>query len=66
MGKFIISGRKVPRTGGVILVNAANTDEVDAIIREDPFHVAGVADYDVTEFVTTMAATKFSGLKNCT
>jgi uncharacterized protein YciI len=64
-GKFIVSGRKVPRTGGVILVNAANRDELDIIIKEDPFHIAGVADYDVTEFIPTMAAKEFSALKNC-
>jgi len=64
-GKFIASGRKVPRTGGIILLNAANKAEVDSIIKEDPFHIANVADYEVTEFVPTMASKEFDAIKNC-
>lgn len=64
-GKFIASGRKVPRTGGVILVNRTNRDELDIIIKDEPFHIAGIADYDVAEFIPTMAAKEFSNLKNC-
>jgi len=55
-GEFIGSGRKVPRTGGVILVHAENRDAVDKIVAEDPFSIAGVADYEITEFVMTMSA----------
>ncbi|WP_281546257.1 YciI family protein [Grimontia sp. SpTr1] len=64
-GKFIASGRKVPRTGGVILVNATNKAELDTIIKEDPFYIANVADYEVTEFIPTMAAKEFDAIKNC-
>jgi uncharacterized protein YciI len=64
-GKFIASGRKVPRTGGVILVNASSKSEVDSIIKEDPFHIANVANYEVTEFIPTMAAKEFIAIKNC-
>ena len=63
-GNFIASGRKVPRTGGVILVQANDRDEVEVIIKEDPFFIADVADYDVTEFIPTMAADQFSELKS--
>ncbi|PWS56517.1 YciI family protein [Pseudoalteromonas sp. meg-B1] len=64
-GKFIASGRKVPRTGGVILINAGSLEEVDSIIKEDPFHIANVANYEVTEFIPTMAAKEFDAIKNC-
>ena len=64
-GKFIASGRKVPRTGGIILVSASNKVEVDAIIKEDPFHIANVANYEVTEFIPTMAAKEFEAIKSC-
>lgn len=63
-GKFIASGRKVPRTGGVILVNADSREEVDSIIKEDPFHLANVSNYEITEFIPTMAANEFSALKD--
>ena len=42
-GKFLMSGRKEPRTGGIILLCAADDAEVQAIIAEDPFHQAGVS-----------------------
>ena len=32
MRKFICSGRKNPRTGGIILLNAENLSEVEKII----------------------------------
>ncbi len=48
-GIFIASGRKVPRDGGVIL---AMTDKSSAaeIIKEDPFHQEGIAEYYLIEF----------------
>ena len=61
--KFIASGRKVPRTGGVILVNLDDRAELDRILAEDPFFVADVAHYDVTEFIPTMVGKGFESLK---
>lgn len=34
---FLASGRKVPRTGGIILCIAESEKEVNQIISEDPF-----------------------------
>jgi uncharacterized protein YciI len=64
--KFIVSGRKVPRTGGIILVNANSLQEVDAIIAEDPFFQAKLADYTITEFIPTMTAPSFDAFKEFT
>lgn len=61
-GKFVLSGRKVPRTGGVILMNCNSVAEVNELIALDPFSIAGVAKYDVTEFVPTMAAKSCASL----
>ncbi|NQY64786.1 MAG: GTP cyclohydrolase [Alteromonadaceae bacterium] len=58
-GSFIVSGRKVPRSGGVILVNVPNRSALDKILKEDPFYIADVANYDVTEFTPTMAGQGF-------
>lgn len=63
LGKFVASGRKVPRTGGVILASAENREELDRILAEDPFWVANVADYDVTEFIPTMVGNGYENLK---
>ena len=56
LDKFILSGRKRPRTGGVILCQAQDKDEVWAIIAEDPFYREQVAEYDVLEFLPSKAA----------
>ena len=61
---FIASGRKVPRTGGVILAKSMGRDELQAILEQDPFHKHGVADYEVTEFTPTMTLPEFEGLKD--
>ena len=53
INKFICSGRKNPRTGGVILCNAKNMEEVNEIISEDPFNKNSIANYDVVEFQPT-------------
>ncbi|MDR3409441.1 MAG: YciI family protein [Formivibrio sp.] len=55
-GTLLLSGRKEPRNGGVILARADSLAEVEALIREDPFHRAGAAEYQIIEFVPTMAA----------
>lgn len=53
MEKFICSGRKNPRTGGVILLNAESLAEVEKIILEDPFNINEIAEYEITEFFPT-------------
>jgi uncharacterized protein YciI len=55
-GVFIASGRKVPRTGGVIIAVSDSKDRLEAILREDPFHQNGLAQYSVTEFQPAMRA----------
>lgn len=53
LNKFVASGRKVPRTGGIILALADSKEEVDQIISEDPFYTHKLADFKVTEFQTS-------------
>ena len=55
-GNFIASGRKIPRTGGVILSCVKNKEELELILSKDPFKKACIAEYDITEFVPTMVA----------
>lgn len=50
-GNFLASGRKVPRTGGVILAKAESREALEAILAEDPFYQQNLADYEVTEFI---------------
>lgn len=48
--KFVFSGRRNPRTGGVILLNANTETEVTKIMKEDPFAQHNIAKYDLVEF----------------
>ena len=50
---FVASGRKVPRTGGIILALGASKEEVEKIIKEDPFHAHKLAEFAITEFQTS-------------
>ena len=60
-GRFIVSGRREPRTGGVILARAASIAEIEAVIAEDPFSREGVAEYEVIEFLPGTWAEGFAG-----
>ncbi|AHH22221.1 hypothetical protein NONO_c74660 [Nocardia nova SH22a] len=55
-GVFLASGRRVPRTGGVIVVDIETRAQLDEILRQDPFGLAGAATYEVIEFVPTKTA----------
>ena len=59
-GIFLMSGRKKPRTGGIILVKADHREQVERLVQEDPFHREGVAEYQITEFVSTKTAEDLS------
>lgn len=50
-GNFVASGRQNPRTGGIILCNADDREQIESIIQNDPFYSLGIADYSVTEFI---------------
>lgn len=49
-GRFLGSGSRVPRTGGVILARVASREEFLALLADDPFQINGVARYEVYEF----------------
>jgi uncharacterized protein YciI len=49
-GNFLVSGRKIPRDGGIILAVAKTREQIETIIREDPFHEHGLADFRIIEF----------------
>lgn len=50
---FVASGRKVPRTGGIILALAGSREQLDKILAEDPFFIHGLATFTITEFQTS-------------
>lgn len=59
---FIASGRKVPRTGGIILAHGRSKTEIEEILQEDPFFVHKLAEFTVTEFLTSQTHPDFKKL----
>jgi uncharacterized protein YciI len=55
---FLLSGPKVPRTGGIILANCESKTDLMRIIKEDPFYKNNMADYSIIEFKPTKKAFK--------
>lgn len=53
LNKFICSGRKNPRTGGIILSCGKDKEEINSIIKEDPFYNNDIAKYEIIEFMPT-------------
>ena len=53
---FLVSGRKVPRDGGIIIAAGDDRARVEAIVREDPFVARGLADYRLIEFRASQRA----------
>ena len=51
--KIVSSGRKNPRTGGIIVFRNVNQTEVMEFIKQDPFCQNEIADYDITEVIPT-------------
>ncbi|WP_174873632.1 YciI family protein [Vogesella oryzae] len=61
-GLLLASGRKLPRTGGVILARRMPREQLDALLAQDPFRQAGVAEYSITEFAPSMSAPELAQL----
>ena len=55
-GNFLVSGRKVPRDGGIILAIGKSRTEIEQIIKEDPFHTHRLADFRIIEFRASQRA----------
>jgi uncharacterized protein YciI len=55
-GNFLVSGRKVPRDGGIILAVGESRRHIEAIAAEDPFCARGLADFRVIEFRASQRA----------
>lgn len=61
-GMFLASGRKNPRTGGLILARGERA-QVEAYVATDPFTIESVALYEVTEVAVTRTAAGLDALK---
>ena len=55
-GNFLVSGRKIPRDGGIILAVGKSRREIELIVEEDPFYKHGLADFRIIEFRASQRA----------
>jgi uncharacterized protein YciI len=58
-GHFLVSGRKIPRDGGIIIATAKDRGAVERIICEDPFHAHRLADFRIIQFRASQQAADF-------
>lgn len=49
-GRFLVSGRREPPVGGVIVARASSEDEIQAILAADPLQQLGLVVYEVLAF----------------
>jgi uncharacterized protein YciI len=62
-GEFLLSGRKEPRTGGVILATTQSRIRAEKIAHSDPFFRHDAADCEIVEFIATTTAPALAHLK---
>ena len=61
-GRFLISVRQVPRAGGIILAVGESKEQIEALVREDPFVARGLAEFRVIEFRVSQRADSVDAL----
>jgi uncharacterized protein YciI len=47
---LIVSGPLIPRTGGILISQIPNREELMRLIHSDPFYIEGIAEYEILEF----------------
>ena len=55
-GRFLVSGRKIPREGGIIIAAGTTRDEIAGIMNQDPFVAKGLAELRIIEFRASQRA----------
>jgi uncharacterized protein YciI len=53
---LMFGGRKVPRTGGIIISMHDNEQALRLMLAADPFIQSGAVSYSVSEFIPVMAS----------
>jgi uncharacterized protein YciI len=61
-GVFVVSGRQVPRAGGVIVATGVTREELERRVALDPFVSDGLAEASIVEFNASQTAPRLRGL----
>jgi uncharacterized protein YciI len=49
-GRLILTGRQESGTGGILITGDISIEEAQDVIAKDPYHLAGVVDYERVGF----------------
>ncbi len=58
----LASGRRIPRTGGVILAKCDSRETLQARLSQDPFQLLGLARTEIIPFEASMASPALQSL----
>lgn len=47
---FMMSGPQNPRTGGIIISHMKDKEQLEQLLKKDPFLIYDLANYQITEF----------------
>jgi uncharacterized protein YciI len=61
-GRFLVSGRKVPRDGGIIIAVGDSREQIERLVQDDPFITHGLARFRVIEFRASQRAKNIDAL----
>jgi uncharacterized protein YciI len=53
-GWLLMSGPKIPKTGGIVIAQAPSMQEIQAFFFNDPYHLHQAATYNFVEFNPVM------------
>ncbi|CAM2966044.1 YciI family protein [Vibrio neptunius] len=59
---LMFGGRKVPRTGGLLISAHPTKEELVDVLASDPFIQSGAASYVITEFIPVMASERYADI----
>ena len=52
-GRFLVSGRRDPAIGGIVVTRASSEQELRELLTTDPYQQRGLAEYEIFAFEAT-------------
>ncbi len=52
-GRFLVSGRRDPAIGGIVVARASSEQELRELLMADPYQQRGLAEYEIFAFEAT-------------
>jgi uncharacterized protein YciI len=49
-GMFLISGPRIPRTGGLVIAKSSSLEQLESFFSDDPYYIHSYAEYKFIEF----------------